>query len=353
MKKLFYIANLRLPTEKAHGIQIMKMCEAFANAGISVELIVPRRLNPLKADPFLYYGVKNNFKITRLPVLDTVSWGHIGFWFETLTFLLFARLYLLGKKGVVYTREEAAGLFFRDFVLELHTRLRTRVLLPRKIFVLTHLLKDELLAQNIPSQNIHILPDAVDIAQFDISVSKEEARRKVNLPLNKKIVMYSGSFFLYDWKGVDVMLEAAKDFGNEALFVLVGGSGEDTENVLFAGRQTPTEIPLFLKAADVLVLPNKKGSEMSEKHTSPLKLFEYMAAGRAIICSDLPSLREVVSEKEVLFFEPNNSAALADAIKKILANTVLAEDLAHHSQTRAAYFSWERRVQSVLAFMTA
>ena len=56
--KLIYITNARITTEKAHGIQIMKTCEVFSNAGMKVLLIIPRRFNWIKKDPFDYYGIK-------------------------------------------------------------------------------------------------------------------------------------------------------------------------------------------------------------------------------------------------------------------------------------------------------
>ena len=65
MKKIIYIANVRLPTEKAHGIQTTKMCEAFGNYGLEVELVIPWRFNKIKENTFNYYGVKENFKIKK------------------------------------------------------------------------------------------------------------------------------------------------------------------------------------------------------------------------------------------------------------------------------------------------
>ncbi len=53
--KLIYIANARIPTEKAHGLQTMTMCEAFALKGFNLQLILPRRFNSIKEDPFKYY----------------------------------------------------------------------------------------------------------------------------------------------------------------------------------------------------------------------------------------------------------------------------------------------------------
>ncbi len=61
MKKLTYISNSRIPTKFAYGVQIMKMCEEFANQGIEVELILPARWQKIKEDPFKFYGVKKEF----------------------------------------------------------------------------------------------------------------------------------------------------------------------------------------------------------------------------------------------------------------------------------------------------
>src|SRR3989338_7599122 len=105
--KFLYIAKVRLPTERAHGLQIMKMCGEFAKLA-DVELVVPRRLNPIKDNPFVYYGVNKNFKITRLPVLDLVKFGRFGFWLESLIFSKIAALYLLFKKAdIIYGRDRS------------------------------------------------------------------------------------------------------------------------------------------------------------------------------------------------------------------------------------------------------
>ena len=74
--KLLYLANLRLLTEKAYGIQIAKTCEAFALTGVEVTLIFPYRRNPdVKQDLFSYYSVQENFKVKQLPALD-FSYNH-------------------------------------------------------------------------------------------------------------------------------------------------------------------------------------------------------------------------------------------------------------------------------------
>jgi len=365
MAKLFYIANVRLPTEKAHGMQIMKSCEALARAGLSVELIVPRRRNPMEADPYEYYSVEKNFTITSLPVIDTVRFGRFGFLLELLSFLIAVRLHLRGKKGTIYTREEAVGLFFKTFALETHIFPQSPGFFRRALFrrakmhfVLTSFIKTKFIKMGISENRIAIAPDAVDLSLFDLSVSKAAARTEMKLPSDKKIVLYAGSFFLYDWKGVDVFLDAAKQFGENCLFVLLGGSEKEVSearakwgrsNVLFLGYQPPKSIPMYLKTADALVIPNKKGSTASEHYTSPLKLFEYMAARRPIVASRLPSLEEVVSDKEVVFFDPNNTDDLSRAIRRVLEDETLAESLSQNARKKVEAFTWDARMRTVAA----
>lgn len=66
--ELVYIANIRLLTEKAHGVQVMKMCEAFSRLGLNVELWVPKRRSDIFDDPFEYYNIQNKFEIKKYHV---------------------------------------------------------------------------------------------------------------------------------------------------------------------------------------------------------------------------------------------------------------------------------------------
>ena len=372
---MVYVANIRLPTEKAHGIQIMKMCQAFANKGVEVELLVPRRRNDLKQDSFDFYNIEKTFRITRIPCLDFVSFdvANIGFLISTVSFLICSKIYLFFKKyDILYSREQLSGLFFRNFISEVHTLpkkigyLRRRLLnRAKEIIVLTDFLKNALLRSGIGADKISVLPDAVDLEEFDIDVSKETAREKLKLPLNKKIILYTGSFFLYGWKGVDVLLESAKMLSGNYLFVLVGGHSwelnkirkqYELKNVILVPYVHHAIIPFYLKSADILVIPNKSGDEISEKYTSPLKLFEYMASKRPIICSDLPSLREILTEKEALFFKPDNSRDLVRVLLGNIDNLALLQKTADYAFKKVQKYTWENRalqIKNIFAGLTA
>jgi len=370
--KLIYLANARIPTEKAHGIQIMQMCKAFADVGAKIELVVPRRINPIKEDPFAYYNVNPTFIITRIPCLDLVfaqfPGGPFFFLLQTASFLFSAKIYLWFKKyDVLYTREPMAIFFFRSLVIELHlfprriTAFRKNIWRRAKAFIATtRFTKEELIKAGVSAGKILVVPNGVDLKMFSIHRSQKEARQKLGLPENKKLIVYTGSFYLYDWKGIDVALEAAAHFSQDFLLVLVGGSDQEIakikrkyrlERVLLIGHKHQKEIPDYLMAADVLIVPNKSGNTESERYTAPLKLFEYMASGTPIIASDLPSIREIVNEKSAILVQPNDSIALAKGIHIALTDTVLADSIAAAAKKDVQSHTWDKRAEDILKFI--
>src|SRR3989344_653685 len=110
--KIIYILNSRMPTERAYGIQVAKMCEALAKLGAEVVLLFPKRDNSLKGqDCFSYYGVEKNFEVKQIFSVDLLKYGFLNifsFWLGTLSFYCGAFLYILFKMPnfkIVYTRD--------------------------------------------------------------------------------------------------------------------------------------------------------------------------------------------------------------------------------------------------------
>ena len=104
LKRLVYLTSARLPTEKAHGLQIMKMCEAFADNGLDVTLLYPHRRQPpgmASSDgPFSFYGVRPVFEAKRLPCFDVGFLKRISesLWFWTLDFTATASILLESRR---------------------------------------------------------------------------------------------------------------------------------------------------------------------------------------------------------------------------------------------------------------
>jgi len=368
--KLIYIANARIPTEKAHGIQIMKMCEAFAASGYKVELILPWRLNHIKIDPFEYYGVRKIFKITKIPSLDLIKLGRIGFLIQSFSFAEFAAYYVFFKKAdIIYSRDElplfCLSFFKKRLFWESHIGKSNFVIkrILRKckgIVTITQGLKNFYLKNySIASDKILIAPDGVDLRKFDIDITRQEVRKKLNLPLDKNIIMYTGH--LYKWKGAHVLAAVAEFLKNDNLIVFVGGAEKDLDkfrrenkkckNILIVGRIKHNKIPLYLKSADVLVLPNSAKENISKFYTSPMKLFEYMASGRPIVASDLPSIREILNKKNAFLVKADNSKGLAEGIKEILQNNDLATKISQQARKDVRNYTWKKRAERILEFI--
>lgn len=368
-----------MPTERAYGIQVVKMCEAFAKNGINVILLYPRRGNDIKDSLFSYYGIEECFRVKELFSIDLLKYRFLGafsFWLGAASFYFSVFLYILFKLRdfeLVYSRDfytaAILGIFRKKVIFELHNLPRWRSVFFKNflrknngIIAITDGLKKTLTDIGITGDKILVLPDGVDLENFDTAISQESARKKLALPLDKKLVLYTGHF--YEWKGIDILFQAARNFQN-ALFVFVGGKEEDVknlnfrfstlklENVLLVGHRPHKEIPLWLKAADVLVLPNSGQSEISKLYTSPLKMFEYMASGRPIVASNLPSLREILNDKNAVFFEPDNPQDLADVIKKILENRNLGDRISKQALEDVKKYSWDKRAEKAIAFIYA
>lgn len=370
MVKIKYITNVRIPTTRAQGYAVMKMCEEFSMAGANVELVVPnRRSNEKTDDPFLYYGIKNKFPITKLKSFDLLgpfeAFGKLFYWIDMLSFLLSVRFGTKKFDGLFYTRDYLVALVLpkKSFVyLEIHDMPKSKYFFIKalkkiKIFVvLNKYIKDELVGMGVDEKNILVCPSGVEISDFDISINKEDARKKLNLPIDKKIITYTGHF--YDWKGVDILALVAKMMP-ENIFLFIGGVEPDLthfknkynnlENIIILPFMDRKNIPVYLKASDVLVLPNLSKEKISIKYTSPLKMFEYMASKTPIVASDLPSIREVLNSDNCVFAEAGSPESFALAINNLLSNDKLSKDLSSSAFSSVLLYSWGNRAKKILS----
>jgi glycosyltransferase involved in cell wall biosynthesis len=170
-------------------------------------------------------------------------------------------------------------------------------------------------------------------------------------------VAYAGH--LYPWKGAGVVLAALAALPGVRGLIVGGHPGESdlesnkreaarlsiADRVRFTGAVPPAEVAGLIAEADVLVLPNTS-THLSARYTSPLKLFEYLAAGKPIVASDLPSIREVLEDgRNALLTPPGDPAALAAALARVLADPVLAGRLARQAFDDATGYTWARRAE--------
>ncbi len=117
--KLLYIVDIKIPTPKAHGIHVAKMCEAFGKQGVETVLVVPKITSSLTEDPFHFYSLKPTFTIRRVPCINIERYtSSLGYWLRSLSFPFVAlALFLFTSRADVHvhTRDSTVALLFRLF----------------------------------------------------------------------------------------------------------------------------------------------------------------------------------------------------------------------------------------------
>ena len=392
MTRLLYIANVRIPTEKAHGLQIVQMCEAFVTAGADVTLWVAARHNTPAmtaiGDPFAYYGVAQHFSLRRLPTLDllplvpgrTDAVARAIFYLQLLTFIVSVALRLLVvRPDIVYTRDArvarvAEVLLPGRVVYEVHQLARghagvrtQRAVLrcARAVVPITARLQVDLLnLLNVDADDRFLVAhDGVRAARFEDIPDAATARETIGWPHEAFIVGYIGRLHTMNQeKGVGTLIQALVGVPDVTL-ALVGGPddmvatyreqwltlGLPPERFLYQPHVPPDAVPLHMAALDVCAMPRPFTTHFAY-HTSPLKLFEYMASGRAIVATDLPGWADVVTDNvNALLVPPSDVPALVAALRRLQADPALRERLGTQAREDAlACYTWGARAQRIL-----
>jgi glycosyltransferase involved in cell wall biosynthesis len=393
--RVIYLADTRLPTEKAHGWQIVKMCEAFAAAGADVELRHPRRTQEdpalAEATVFAYYGVPETFRVRairgpdvvalepRLPegVSRTMIQGWSGAW--ELATTLSARS---ARPDLIYTRDlgvavAAARLGLR-VAYEVHqlpgprTRRAIRWVASRpslRIVALTPFVRDAFVADGFDPARVAVEGDAVDPAPFRDLPAASEARARLGLPADRPIAGFAGRFHtLEEEKGlpelVRAMAHVAPAEGRDPMLVCVGGpldrvaaymeiaraSGVRADRLRFDDRVPHEAVPTWLCAFDVALMPYPDTPHYA-RAMSPLKVFEYMAAGTPIVATDLPTTRLVLRDgSNAVLVPPGDARAMGEAIGALFADPSRALRLASRARDDVEGVTWDARARRILAF---
>lgn len=389
------MSNICLPSQRANAAQVLNQCQVLMDSGLDLELYITYRfVKPEQAGRMA--DLKKTFGLTRLPRIIQVpcfDLSHIAdrlpgplplilFYFQHLSFLFLTLIILAFRRPeAVYTRElHLAWLGGRILqrlgirvVTELHDLAQTergdkltRLALRRMdgLALITHGLKKALDDRGLIPPGlgrIGIVPDGVSRAFFQDRGEPREIRQRLGLPSDGPLILYAGGLY-WAWKGVSTLIQAQAEMRERGWLVIVGGSPvpESIENlkvqaaklglkkVIFTGWVEPTRIPEYLAAADILALPNSAKAEISRSYTSPLKLFEYLASGRPVAGSDLPSLREVLRHGENgLLFEPDNPNTLARTMERLLDEPELAARLGSAGRETAGQYTWAERAKKI------
>ena len=386
--RLLYLADIRFPLERANGIQSVETCHALAGRGHEVTMVVRPDTQAPPRDPYEFYGLPRipQLRIEVAPITGPATARRAGY----LTFTI-GRAAGRARQDLIFTRDLGlASLLLRlpsalraPLVYEAHTiaadaaAARPQLLTtaeaasPAKLQRLTKRdervwhnadgyvtitagLKGELVSRFGPRERIAVVPDGVRTASVQTPNPKPRAFT----------IGYAGH--LYPWKGVDLIVEAVAAL-KDTRGLIIGGHEQEPDlarvralaeqldcasRITFTGMIPPAAVAARLHEADVLILPNPK-SAISTDFTSPLKLFEYMAAGRPIVASDLPAFREVLRHEEnALLVEAGTPQAIVAGIQRIKDDPALGLRLAARAAADVRDFTWARRAERLDTLFT-
>lgn len=380
--RIAIVAPTSIPARRANTLQVMKMAQAFAQLGNTVQLYAPGgrasvfEKIPVWDDISHHYGLKVRFPIEILPADERFrrydyGWRAVNQTRRWNADLLYTRLPQAAALGSVFGLETIFEL--HDFPIGIFGSGLFRLFLrgrgARKLVLITHALKVDLIHRFQALERTSftmVAPDGVDLARYADLPNPPKARQILiekygqSLPVQRFTVGYTGH--LYPGRGISLIIEAASRLP-ENNFLIVGGEDDDVariraesvnlNNVFLTGFVPNADVPLFQAASDVLLMPYQgrvaasSGGDIAS-YLSPMKLFEYLAAGRAIISSDLPVLQEILDPDNSIILPAKDTDAWVMAIRDLQNDPKRRETLAVRAGQLAKNFSWEARAEQIL-----
>lgn len=361
--KITAIAASRIPSANANGIQVMKACHALAQQGHQVRLLVPLMSPPVPWDELArLYRLETRFEIEWLSVRSRRLYPWVAAARAGRPDLLYAWPWQAAVAGllrgvpVVFEAHEPPTGRVGPLWAQLFYALPGR----KTLVSITRSLANRLETRfgQFPGPVV-IAPNGVDLGAYTDLPEAPAARAQLGLP-QQPTVLCSGH--LYAGRGVPLFVELAKRLP-EVSFLWVGGREKELTfwrqeaagltNLRFVGFKPQSELPLWQAAADVLTMPYERriaGSSggNSAAVASPMKMFDYMAARRAILSSDLPVIREVLDETCARFAPPEDPNAWESALRQLLAEPHTRQQLAAAAFARVQNFTWQARAKRIL-----
>ena len=365
------ITNSRIPSSTANSIQAMKVCEALVREGHEVRLFAPAETDPAGwSELSKHYGVRHEFEVVWKPSRKA---------FRRLDYIWYARAAArqfgaaltytwlpqsaaleawLDKPVILEMHADVAGHLGAWWLREFWRSKRGRLL------VTTAALRRRLehsTRMRFPDAAVQVAPNGVDLERYQDLSTPTESRARLGLA-EAFTIGFTGHF--YPGRGLELLFELAQELG-QYQFLWVGGTPEavadwrirlrdaQLENVTLTGFVENSRLPLYQTAADVLLMPYttsvaaSSGQEISEI-INPMKMFEYMAAGRPIVTSSLPVIREILDETRAVFCPPADTAAWKAAILTLAAEPTRRAMLAANARAEVENYTWLRRAQRAL-----
>lgn len=367
VNRIAYLSIARLPSRTANSIHVMRMCQALSKQDFSVCLYAPRfsddEYDDIESSIFDYYGVSENFAIKKF------KW--FSFRGRSTIYSVMASLHArLAGTQLVYARDLKTGAFCAKLGLPVVYEAHSPISTENRLFRNLHLSKNfsrlvvisdalrKIFESTYPklAGKIVVAHDAADFVEIE-NYGNNAAGDRLRAG-------YVGH--LYKGRGIDLIIDLAERCP-WIDFEIVGGMDSDIDfwkahsgdrdNIHFYGHLPYRQAAEIRQNCDILLAPFARKLEVSGGGSdtsgwmSPMKVFEYMAAGKAILCSDLPVLREVLEhEQTALFCEAENAEDWQAALERLRDDPMLMSRIGKQARDKLERnYTWSSRAKTVLA----
>jgi len=369
--KISFIGASDVPSNRANSVQILKTCQALIQLGHEVVLYSPRLPGASSPDPSpesltALYGIQ------ALPALVWIQavprWKRYDYAWNAVRA---ARKWGTELIHTLMLQTAVLGLLLgKPVLLELHGPpegtigphlFRLFLILPgrKRLLLITHGLKHILESSYGNLSGVHpvVHPNGVDLERY------AAVQPQILGSTSAIRAVYAGHF--YEGRGMELLAELAQRFP-QVQFIWVGGQTADVDfwrerlasrditNVMLTGFIPNADLPPYQAAADILLMPygrvirGSSGGD-SAAYCSPMKMFEYMACGRAIISSDLPVLHEVLNQRNAVFCTPDDVDSWSQALQQLVDDPELRSRLGNQAREDVQAFTWQARIRAALS----
>lgn len=263
--------------------------------------------------------------------------------------VVYCHFWQSGADGYLYSQKKQIPLFIATGESDIKRLLKgtdlTFIDSVKGVICVSSKNRDESIALGLTTmRKCSVFPNAVDTTKF-YKMDKLECRKKLGLPLNAYIVIFVGWFD--ERKGVKRVEAALQSIEEDNVFSIFIGSGSQVpvcKNILYKGRLMHDDIPVYLNAADVFVLPTLKEGCCNA-------VIEAMACGLPIISSNKPFNWDILNEDNSILVDPLNIEEIKAAILKLRDNQNLKFTMSCMSLKKAESLSISKRATDILSFM--